>query len=291
MTASRNTRRQWMQLPARIVSEPGTLCLPEQPGVNIDAVLDQLRNGTYMRPFVIDDGRSRRLHFGLDFVQSEMSLDDPDALNFAYTRMMMAFLLFAPRPQHIVLVGLGGGSLTRYCYRHLPRTRITTIEIDGDVIDLSEWFDLPEDEERLQLIHADAADYFATTREEPDVVLIDACDGKGVAPAMRDPAFYRNLYRHLREDGVLVMNLIGKARDVQEHLELMASVFDGGIITHNLRRDGNRLAFAFKDPNYTPDWATLQRRSTAMQTQYGLDFPEFVRKLRRSRIVPSFNEL
>jgi spermidine synthase len=291
MTASSGARRQWMQLPARIVSEPGTLCLPEGPGVNIDAILDQLRNGTYTRPFVIDDGRFRRLHFGLDFVQSEMSIADPDALNFAYTRMMMAFLLFAPRPRHVVLVGLGGGSLTRYCYRHLPRARITTIEIDGDVIDLSEWFELPADDERLQLIHADAADYFATTREQPDVVLVDACDGKGVAPAMRDPLFYRNLHARIGDDGVLVMNLIGKARDVQLHLEYMAAVFDGGVITHNLRRDGNRLAFAFKNPNYKPDWTGLQRRSSAMQQQYDLDFPEFVRKLRRSRIVEASDEI
>jgi hypothetical protein len=34
------------------------------------------------------------------------------------------------------LIGLGGGSLVKYCYRNLPGTRIVVIEIDPEVIAL-----------------------------------------------------------------------------------------------------------------------------------------------------------
>ena len=52
-----------------------------------------------------------------------MSLDEPDALVTAYTRKMMAFLLFNPAPKRIAMVGLGGGSLAKFCYRNLPKPR------------------------------------------------------------------------------------------------------------------------------------------------------------------------
>lgn len=278
-------KRQWMTLPARIVGEQGTLCLPEGPGANIDDVLTRLRNGTYDRPFVIDDDRFRRLHFGLRFVQSEMTVADPDRLNFAYTQMMMAFMLFRPRFRHVVLVGLGGGSLTRYCYRHLPATRLTTIEISQDVIDLGEWFGLPPDDGRHELIHGDALTYFATTEDRPDAVLVDACDGAGVAAALTDPQFFADVRRCLAEDGVLAVNLIGKARDVQGHLQTIADVFGGGVLTHMLRRDGNRLAFVVNREGYLPDWTAIQRRASMLTQTQDLDFPAFARKLRRGRVI------
>ena len=68
-------------------------------------------------------GAWRFLHFGLDTVQSAMRLDDPDRLSLRYTRKMMAFLLFNRAPERILLLGLGGGSLAKFCYRRLPAPR------------------------------------------------------------------------------------------------------------------------------------------------------------------------
>src|SRR3546814_9122322 len=64
------------------------------------------------------------------FVQSIMSIDDPDRLMLDYTRQMMGFLLFNPSPQTIEMIGLGGGSLAKYCYKYLPDVSITAVEID-----------------------------------------------------------------------------------------------------------------------------------------------------------------
>ncbi|MCL5059291.1 MAG: hypothetical protein M1449_01410, partial [Candidatus Thermoplasmatota archaeon] len=45
----------------------------------------------------------------LDFIQSSMRIDDPFALDIAYTRKMMAFLLFVPKPDHVLMVGQSVG--------------------------------------------------------------------------------------------------------------------------------------------------------------------------------------
>lgn len=235
------------------------------------------------KPFIVDDGSVRRLYFNLDYVQSEMRLDQPYTLNLAYTRKMMAFLLFVPQPRHVVIVGLGGGSLTKFCYRQLPRTRITTVEIDRDVIGFGEMFHLPPEDARLQIVHADAVEYFAATREQADVVLFDGCDRQGIAAAFCTEDFYRSVHLRLRAGGLLVTNLVGTEPDVERHVRHIAAVFRGRVMIQNVGADGNQLAFAFKDPAFRPDWTAIQAAAKRLAQQHGLNFPVLVRKLRHSR--------
>jgi spermidine synthase len=87
-------------------------------------------------PRVRTRGDRRTLEFQGGDIQSEMLLSNPDALVLDYARAMMCFALFAPRPRHILMVGLGGGSLAKFCYRHFPDARITVLEISAEVIAL-----------------------------------------------------------------------------------------------------------------------------------------------------------
>ena len=231
--------------------------------------------------FVMDDGVVRSLHFNPRFVQSEMSIDQPYALKLAYTRQMMAFLLFVPRPRHIVIVGLGGGSLTKFCYRELPRARVTTVEIDQGVIDCGRFFDLPDEDERMHIVHADAVDYFAADGERADVILLDGCDEFGIVPAFGTARFYQNLRQHLRPGGILVCNLIGADEVVEKHRRLIADSFADRVIVQDVVSEGNRVAFAFNDPWRTPDWPAIEREARKLARRHGLDFPAFVRRLQR----------
>ena len=99
------------------------------------------------------------LYFDARGVQSTMLRRDPYALALGYTRTMMGFLLFQPFPRRISMIGLGGGSLAKYCYRHLPDTTITAVEINPDVIALRDQFHVPRDDERFRVVCADGAQY------------------------------------------------------------------------------------------------------------------------------------
>ena len=70
-------------------------------------------------PFVYEDENLSSLHFEIDSVQSLMDKNAPNQLMLRYTQIMMAFLLFIDCPEHIGMIGLGGGSLPKYCYQHL----------------------------------------------------------------------------------------------------------------------------------------------------------------------------
>ena len=175
----------------------------EAPGSCQNALWERLFEGTYGKPFIVDSGFRRFLHFDLDCVQSAMSLQDPYKLCLAYTRKMMAFLLFNNAPQRILILGLGGGSLAKFCHRGLPSATITAVEVNSDVLALREEFCIPTDNDRFRVIRGDGAAYVAGLRRHKDVILADACDRSGIAPQFDALEFYRNARRGLSAQGVL----------------------------------------------------------------------------------------
>ncbi|PPE72001.1 spermidine synthase [Solimonas fluminis] len=272
----------WFEVPGELVSQYGVLWLRAAPGADLSELLESLRQGTYRRPFVLDDGVTRRLHFDFNSIQSEMTIGDPLELNFAYTRRMMAFLLFHPRPEHVVVVGLGGGSMTRFCHRQLPETRVTTVEIDEDVIAMSDFFGFPGGDGRSQLVHADAAEYFATTDDMADVVLIDGCDRWGTATTFCDADFYVKLRARLRPGGLMVLNLIGRDHRKTAAVAGVTRAFGGRHIAMSVPEGGNHLLFAFNEGCVAPDWQALRQQAETLEDAHRLNFPAFARRLQRN---------
>jgi spermidine synthase len=81
--------------------------------------------------FLVEDGEHRALCFTTDGAASSERdvIDNPIALVSEYTRKMMAFLLFRPRPRHVLMIGLGGGPCSSIVV-DTCRRRATAIEID-----------------------------------------------------------------------------------------------------------------------------------------------------------------
>jgi spermidine synthase len=132
--------------------------------------IDQ-RRFAEVRPHVYQDGDSVTMQFQIGEIQSEMLVSDPNFLVLSYTRTMMAFLLFHEAPERIAMIGLGGGSIPKWCYHQLPATDITVIEISPIVISLREQFYIPADNERFRVLCGDGTDYVAATEDSPEVLL------------------------------------------------------------------------------------------------------------------------
>ena len=258
------------------------LHLLEPPGSCQDSLWERLFNGTYDKPFIIDRGVRRFLHFDLCTVQSAMHLLHPDRLSLAYTRKMMAFLLFNPAPRRILLLGLGGGSLAKFCYWHLPHASITAVEVNPDVIALREAFRVPADNERFRVIRAEAAAYLRRPGGPKDVILADACDREGVAPECDSLEFYQQAYRRLSRCGVFVANLcVGTSAT---HIRKIRTVFGGHCVTLRVRQDGNIVVFAFKEPRPAIDWPQFEPAAIALKRRFGLDFPRYVRRAHQQHL-------
>jgi spermidine synthase len=79
----------------------------------------------------------RSLHIGSDTIQSSMRLARPNDLELSYTRSMMAFLLFGPPPQRVLMIGLGGGSLAKFVHDRLHSSTTQVIEVNPRVVSLT----------------------------------------------------------------------------------------------------------------------------------------------------------
>lgn len=242
----------------------------------------QLLDESYPKPFVIDDGKSRYLYFNVRLMQSEMALKAPHDLALRYTQKMMGFLLFHPRPKRIALIGLGGGSIVKFCHRRLPGVHITAVELDPDVIALRDAFFVPPDDERLQIIEGDGAAFIEHTEKGIDALLVDAFDRTGFAPALANREFFVNAYAKLSGNGVLVVNLAGDKESYAGLIGEAMHVFDDQVIVISVPDDGNHILYAFKEKYFEPRWRWLHNHAKELRARLGLDFPAFAQKMERS---------
>jgi spermidine synthase len=238
------------------------------------------------RPFILDTAGTRHLYFDLRAVQSSMRLEEPDALVTAYAQKMMAFLLFNRAPRHILMIGLGGGSLVKFCHRHLRSTRLTVVEIDPDIIELREWFHIPADDERLRVILGDGAEFVRRGGWTADILLIDAFDRGGVAPSLAADDFYAQAFRCLQPNGVLVMNLAGERGRYVTHLEKLRMACPGAVLLVPVEADGNVLVFAFAQPARTWTLESAEAIAEELQSDLALEFPRFLQRLRTGHLLP-----
>jgi spermidine synthase len=215
-------------------------------------------------PLVSTRGGRRTLEFGAGNVQSEMRLARPSALLLAYTRAMMCFALFVPRPRHILMVGLGGGSLAKFCYLCFPQARITVVELRADVIALRAQFCVPPDDARFRVVHGDAAAYLAGVPDSADVLVVDGFDAAGLPPALGSSRFYADCRRALRHGGVLVANIFSYDPHYPAMLGRLRLMFGGQVSWLEQVAGNNRILFAVKAP-LDADPAAAPTRAQAVQ--------------------------
>lgn len=220
------------------------------------------------RPYVVEADGLRSLHFEALTVQSQMRLDEPDALAIDYTRSMMGFLLFNPEPRDIVMIGLGGGSLAKYCLRTLPRTRFTAVEIDPDVIALRDTFGVPPDGERFRVVCGDGADYVRERTHAPDVLLVDGFDRGGQPARLCSAGFYDDCHSMLAEGGVLAVNLWSGDRRYGLYASRIRDAFEERFIAIPAEEDSNRIAFAFKGRGFPPRRSQLFERARMLTAHH-----------------------
>jgi spermidine synthase len=226
----------------------------------------------------------RTLHVGGDAIQSAMRLDDPYALALDYTRCMMAFLLFHPRPREALMIGLGGGSLAKFFHKNFRNTNVKAIELDPRVVAIArERFSLPRE---VEVEIGDGAEALAP--QCCDVLVVDAYHDELHVPKLASAEFYDAAWLALTEPGVLVVNYMDDDPKLDTHLQRLERAFGGSVLAMPALYDPNVLAFAFKGVERSVSWKTLRERAEKLETRYGLPFGRYVSKLRQmNRCTPA----
>ena len=207
-----------------------------------------------------------------------MRISRPWDLELAYTRAMMAYLLFHDSPDRVWMIGLGGGSLAKFIRKFRPQTQITAVEIDERIIATARaHFELPPDDESLQVVHGDGAAYVAGHPASTDVILLDGFDHGNQVEALATEAFYAACRRALRPQGVLVVNLWGRDTQFTNYFERLLRAFDGEVGWLSVMGKTNVVVFAFAEPGAWEKLSVSGPQLTELTQHYGLDFAGFVR--------------
>ena len=227
-------------------------------------------NNQQVRPFVYATTTSRSLMFSHSEIQSRMWTKDPSALNLEYTRIMMAFLMFNPNPRRIAMVGLGGGSLAKFCYQHLPSTSIDVYEINPHVIALRDSFHVPRDDDRFRVLQGDGAALIKQYQDHYDAVLVDGYDINGLPEQLASEAFYESCFNALAPDGMMVCNFHVSNFQLNTYLGRIKKQFAGSVIEVSDTSCAHSIVFACRGDTLKRRTGLPKRKPDAMSAEMWL---------------------
>jgi len=232
---------------------------------------------------ISEEAGVRYLHFGSDWVQGAMRIARPWSLELAYTREMMAGLLLRPMnawPRSALLVGLGAGSLAKFIYRNLPDCRITIVEINPQIEFIArQYFKLPDDPRRLDVVIACGADYMLSGDRQFDLLLADGFDPDARAGALDTLPFYQACRARLSERGLFGANLLGHNKGFQGSVDRIKSAFDNRVAVFPSCDSGNTIAFATGGEPVDLSLEEIRERAVKLKKDSGLDLLPTISRL------------
>jgi spermidine synthase len=225
----------------------------------------------------------RYLHLGTEWVQGSMEIKKPFAIELDYVQRMMAWLLWADLRDlgklHSMQLGLGSAALTKFCYKHV-RCRVTAVEINPDVVSACKaWFKLPENDERLNVVLADAGVEIAKheRKDTVDALQVDLYDQEAAAPVLDSISSYKHCRALLTEHGVMTVNLFGRMASYDRSLEKICEVFGPDCVwAFKPTREGNAIVLAHRSPRSEPR-AKLAENAEIIHTHFGLPAHKWLR--------------
>lgn len=145
----------------------------------------------------------------------------------------------------VLILGMGTGTYATQCERYFDNMNIEGVEIDQKITDLSrEYFQLPE---HIQVTTYDGRAYLNAIDGTYDVIMVDAYQDITIPFQMSSVEFFTLVKDHLKEDGVMVvnMNMRGSKEDsINEYLaDTISNVFSE-VYTVDVIGSTNRELFA-----------------------------------------------
>ena len=158
-----------------------------------------------------------------------------EADEFIYHEMLAHVPMFAHgAATRVLIVGGGDGGMLREVLRHQSIERVTQVEIDAAVVEMSRTY-LPNhsagafDDPRLDLVISDGLDYVQTSSERFDVIISDSTDPTGPGEALYSSKFYAGCKRCLASGGILVTqngNAFGQLEEIETSAKRLRTVFN-----------------------------------------------------------------
>ncbi|WP_082897147.1 spermidine synthase [Thalassotalea crassostreae] len=245
----------------------------------------------YRNIFVEDDGDIRCLKFSVKRRTSSQSCINkkyPNKMVFNYTKFALSSLIFYPQPKRVLIIGLGGGTLSNSLLQLYPEIKIDNVEIDQAVVDVArDYFDFKETD-NVKTYMQDGRIFIKRAlmrKDKYDVVILDAFNGEYIPEHLMTKEFLEETKGLLTEQGIVVANTFSSSELYHYESATYREVF-GDFYTINKSKTGNRVIIASNEevkPELLSQGVELLQKPLA---EYDVDLEKTVGYLMKETELP-----
>lgn len=247
----------------------------------------------YHHIFVEAEGSIRRLLFrrrGVDHSESSVDLNAPLKPLMRYTELMFSGLLYCPVPKDILVIGLGGGMLSRMLSHYFPDANVITVELDPKVFELAKKHFVFKETKRCKVVVRDGRVYVKRVlrNKSPrfDLVLLDAYRGGFIPYHLTTREFMVQCKELLKPGGLVVSNMRTDFKSYDYQRRTVDKVFAftdafGGSVGNTV------VCSSATGKNVTR--AELVRRARALQDKHHFEF-DMLDIARARRTAPDYDK-
>lgn len=234
---------------------------------------------------VIDQRDIRTLWFDEAHPQSRMLISSPNQLIVPYERVMACWQLFCTVDNgHVLQLGLGGASTTKYCFASKPDWQVSVVEIREGLVKLAhEYFALPKDP-RLTIYIDDAMQFVAQQAKNGvdtyQLLIVDLFDMTQATTYAYSEGFLQHCLQLLAVDGVMVLNLW--CSDEVAFKAVVASIgqiFAWRVLLYPIEDSDNVVVFVFHPEAKRYGIEQLQKRSQVLSDVDDIDFNQHLQTI------------
>lgn len=220
------------------------------------------------RNIIVDETRDLRcLKFNTKSSQTSQSCmykNDPDKLVFNYTKLTFASLLVTQNPKNVLVIGLGGGTLSNVIHELYPAAKIHNVEIDPAVLKVArDYFNFIETDNVTSSVQ-DGRIFIkraAIKKQKYDWIILDAFNGDYIPEHLLTKEFFEEVQSVLAEGGVIAANTFSSSKLYEHESATYHSVF-GDFINVSRPNRSNRIILA--GVKTMPTQAQLNERINAL---------------------------
>ncbi|WP_289107678.1 fused MFS/spermidine synthase [uncultured Pseudoalteromonas sp.] len=196
--------------------------------------------------------------------QSCMYKNNPDKLVFNYTKLTFASLLVTDNPKNVLIIGLGGGTLSNVIHALYPAAKIHNVEIDPAVLKVARnYFNFIENDAVTSSVQ-DGRIFIkraAIKKQKYDWIILDAFNGDYIPEHLLTKEFFEEVKSVLAEGGVIAANTFSSSKLYEHESATYHAVF-GDFINVSRANRSNRIILA--GVNSMPTEAQIIQRIKAL---------------------------
>lgn len=227
---------------------------------------------------------NRWLQFGDGAIQSRINLDAPSELALPYTVGMAAPLLFRPRFNHILMMGLGGGSLLRFYHQLLPDCQFTVLEQSSAMVSVARrYFEAPMNDERVTVRIGDVRDLIDAQAGQHDLAILDVFDDRGLPAWVLQSEFCGQCHACLTPDGVLLANIwVAPGTGQAAATSNLRAQFEQRCLSFHPAESTNLVVLGFRALTTPLSLKCATARAARLREQAAVDAPDVLARITAS---------